>query len=149
MDPFELHRSKEQEMKDHMIALAEEKKTEILTHYTALKLQIPSYLRNRTIGELRALNVELTPDFFTPVSADEHFRKLARLEDHIREYVDDMKKFVQNHYASAKKIIPPNVLNKKMEDISLQDLDILDPSLDCDQLKEAIAANTEKAKTDL
>lgn len=108
-----------------MRALINERKREIHTYYAGIKLQLPGYLKNVTIGQLREAGGIVDHEIHIPKKAAESLRAQVDLDhkrQHTREKLEEVRKLakqqVKTYYKNIKLQLPEQILKTRLANLS-------------------------------
>lgn len=118
--------SDQAEVLSHIRSLIEGHKREIKIQYAEMKIRLPAYLKSITIKELREAGATVDPSISFPRGAPDRVRKQALVNRKIEEVREKFTTQVKEYYENIKRNLPQEMLNKRIGDLSLEEMDQLD-----------------------
>lgn len=87
-------------------------------YYAAVKLKLPSYLKNLTLNELIKAGATVDPDISITSKTEDFLRKRSHLIEKMVEIHEKHRSRIIAYYANARKHIPADLLRKMMHELT-------------------------------
>lgn len=115
--------SHEAEIDDKLCAVVGALKRDIGIYYSELRLRLPRYLKNVTIGQIKEANGTIYTDITFPPSAKERLRKVSAINDKFNEILDIKRAQIREYYANLREQLPADLLQKRTGDLNEKERD--------------------------